>query len=71
MSTRELEKYVILDEACKAFLTKAVNSLNLSPRVVHRTMRLARTVADMEDVDDIAIKHIAESLQYRNKNMFV
>lgn len=71
MQSKHIDHYIHLDEASKDFLTKAVKSLALSPRVVHRTLKLARTIADMDDNDTITMNHIAESLQYRNKTMFV
>ncbi len=71
MQSKHIDQYIHLDEASKDFLTKAVKSLGLSPRVVHRTLKLARTIADMDDNDAITMNHIAESLQYRNKTMFV
>ena len=71
MSSKHIDEYIILDTASKDFIKQASSSLNLSPRVIHRTLKLARTIADMEDVDNVSIKHIAEALQYRNKNMFI
>jgi magnesium chelatase family protein len=71
MSSKHIDQYIILDEPSRNFIKQASSSLNLSPRVIHRTLKLARTIADMEEVDDIGIKHIAEALQYRNKTMFV
>lgn len=71
MSSKDIDEYIVLTSGAKSFITQAANSLNLSPRVVHRSMKLARTIADMEDVDIIDTKHIAEALQYRNKNMFI
>jgi magnesium chelatase family protein len=71
MSSKHIDQYIILDDAAKEFIKQAASSLNLSPRVIHRSLKLARTIADMEDVDNVATKHIAEALQYRNKNMFI
>ena len=71
MSSKHISEYIVLDEPSKEFIKQASGSLKLSPRVVHRTLKLARTIADMEDTDDVQVKHIAEALQYRNKNMFI
>lgn len=71
MTSKDIDQYIILDESAKQFLKQAATSLQLSPRVIHRSLKLARTIADMDDVDTIATKHIAEALQYRNKNMFI
>jgi len=34
-------------------------------------MKLARTIADMENMETVEIKHLAEAMQYRTKTMFV
>jgi predicted ATPase with chaperone activity len=39
--------------------------------VIHRIMKLARTIADMDGDETVWIKHLAESLQYRSKSLFV
>lgn len=71
MSSKHIDQYIILDEQAKNFIKQAANSLNLSPRVIHRSLKLARTIADMDDSDGVSTKHIAEALQYRNKHMFI
>ena len=71
MSSKDIDTYIILTSGAKDFIKQAASSLYLSSRVVHRSIKLARTIADMEDVENIDTKHIAEALQYRNKNMFI
>ena len=71
MSSKHIDEYIVLTDSAKAFVKQAASSLKLSPRVIHRSLKLARTIADMEDVDMIDTKHLAEALQYRNKNMFI
>jgi len=48
MTSKHLDEFVPLDEACKVFLSQATQKLMLSPRVVHRMIKLARTIADMQ-----------------------
>jgi magnesium chelatase family protein len=60
-----------LDSGCKDFLSQASTALQLSGRVVHRTIKLARTIADMYNEETIAIKHLAEAIQYRSRTMFI
>jgi predicted ATPase with chaperone activity len=43
----------------------------LSPRLVHRIIKLWRTIADMEWDSDLQVKYLAEAMQYRSRNMFV
>lgn len=71
MSSKHIDEYIVLSDSAKAFVKQAAESLKLSPRVIHRSLKLARTIADMDDVDTIDTKHLAEALQYRNKNMFI
>jgi magnesium chelatase family protein len=45
----------------------AMQQMNLSARGYHRTLKLARTIADLAGVERIAMQHMAEALQYRPK----
>lgn len=71
ISSKDIQKYIILEDQAEVFLKNATQQLTLSPRVVHRTMKLARSIADIEWSDIVKTNHIAESLQYRSKTMFV
>lgn len=71
MGSKEIQTYVQLDDTASDLIKQAATRLTLSPRVVHRIIKLARTIADLDDSDLVLAKHIAESLQYRSKSMFV
>jgi len=47
-----------------------VDNLHLSARSYHRIIKLSRTIADLESVENISPNHIAEALQYRPKANF-
>ncbi len=53
------------DEAGKKLLIEAAGRMNLTARGYHRVLRVARTLADLDDARDIARPHIAEALSYR------
>ncbi len=65
MSAIEVQRLCPLDDESKAILTTAIDRLGLSARAFHRTIKLARTIADL--AKDVTIKptHIAEALQFR------
>jgi len=47
-------------------LQRAMDRLTLSARAYHRILKVARTVADLDGSPDIAVKHVAEAIQYRS-----
>ena len=71
MGSKEIQKYIIMEDAATDLIKQAAQRLTLSPRVVHRIIKLACTIADLDDSDLVMTRHIAESLQYRSKSMFV
>lgn len=71
LTSKEIDSYLKLDNESESFLKKSIKALNLSPRVIHRIMKLSRSIADIDWSNDIKTNHIAESLQYRSKSMFV
>lgn len=54
-----------LDPAGQALLERAIERLQLSPRAAHRSLRVARSIADLADSATIAPAHLAEALGYR------
>ncbi len=71
MGPKEIDKYISLDEQSHNFLKTATQRFTLSTRVVHRILKLARTIADMNGDENMGIDHLAEAVQYRSKNMFI
>ncbi len=60
-----LETYCALDEDGRTFLGKAVTSLALSARAYTRILRIARTIADLENEAKIAVPQLAEAVNCR------
>ncbi len=67
LGAQMMHAYISLSEPQKAILKKASERMQLSPRGIHRVMRLARTIADLEMSPAITDPHILEALQYRAK----
>ncbi len=64
-----LEQIAMPDDAGVALLRQAADSLNLSARGFHRTMKVARTIADLDGVDRVGRMHVAEALSYRAETL--
>ncbi len=60
-----LEKAVELDNEARDLLIRSAERFNLSARGYHRTLRLARTIADLQNESKVLRMHIAEALNYR------
>lgn len=65
LSTKELEQYAELTDAQHQLLTDATRRLGLSVRAWHRILRVARTLADMQNQSKLLDEHLAEALGYR------
>ena len=61
-----IEKYCKIDDKSKELLEKAFKNLGLSARGYNKILKIARTIADLEEKEKIEISHIAEAIQYRN-----
>ncbi len=68
MTNEMLNRFCYLGTAQKDLLRSAVDNLHLSTRTYHRLIKVARTIADLQNEPDILVTHLAEALQYRTKN---
>lgn len=59
-----LTRACALDAESERFLTEAMERLGLSARAYHRLLRLARTIADLDGAECVAVKHVAEAVGY-------
>ncbi len=65
LSVSELEHTCVLHDAVQTLLNKIIHKFNLSARVYHRIVKVARTIADIENCDLISENHISEALSFR------
>jgi magnesium chelatase family protein len=65
LSIPELKDWCVLSPETVGLLETAATRLALSARGVHRVLRVARTIADLADAEQLATPHVAEALQYR------
>ncbi len=65
MNNREVKLLANLDTDAKDMLDVAAEKFGLSARAYMRSVKLARTIADLDESESIQTKHIAEALQYR------
>ncbi|MFI3305030.1 MAG: YifB family Mg chelatase-like AAA ATPase [Rikenellaceae bacterium] len=66
MSGRMLRELCPLDQKARNMLEMAMDKLKLSVRAYDRVIKVARTIADLDDKDDITATHIAEAIGYRS-----
>ena len=65
MNSAMLREFAPLSKECSSLLEMAMTRLNLSARAYDRIIKVARTIADLEGVEDIAPHHISEAIGYR------
>lgn len=68
MGPAEVWQHCQLDEPADALARAAMERLQMSARAFHRTLKLARTIADLAGEDRIGVAHLAEAVQYRQRD---
>ncbi len=66
MGPRHIKEFCALDPQAKKLVDDVISKLHFSARARDKIIKVARTIADLEDSDDILHTHIAEAIQYRN-----
>ena len=66
MSSRHIKRHCQVDDASCRLLESAIDKLGLSARAYNRILKIARTIADLEQAARISAAHISEAIQYRN-----
>lgn len=66
MSSKQLRKYADLKDEAMTMLKNAMLKLNLSARAYDRILKVARTISDLDNSENIETHHISEAITYRN-----
>jgi magnesium chelatase family protein len=66
MSSKQMRTFAQIDKDSSELLKNAMQRLNLSARAYDRIIKVARTIADLDDSISIRSQHIAEAINYRN-----
>ncbi len=66
MNSKLIRKYVQLDETGNELIKNAMDKLGLSARAYDRILKVARTIADMDNEDRVQAHHLSEAIHYRS-----
>ncbi len=66
MGSKEIRKFCKLDESSQNLLKNAMNRLGFSARAYDKILKVARTIADLDNSDEIKPSHVSEAIQYRS-----
>jgi magnesium chelatase family protein len=67
MSIVEIRQFCVLGENEKLLLRQAMQRYNFSGRSLHRILKVSRTIADLDNSENITVRHLGEAIQYRPK----
>ena len=70
MKVKDIEMYCVLSKKDEAFFVRAFNTMNLTARSYHKILKVARTLADLDESDNIERVHLAEALNYRMSDLY-
>lgn len=65
MNSRQIRQFCKINAPSGSLLENAMDRFGLSARAHARILKIARTIADLEDKPDIRVSHVAEAIQYR------
>ena len=69
MTPIEVKQFCQIEAPAQSLLRTAMKQLHLTARAFHRILKLARTIADLDDANIIKPNHLAEALQYRQRTV--
>ena len=66
MGPAQIRKHCVLEEDTKKLLENAIQKLGFSARAYDRILKMARTLADLAELENISSEHVSEAIQYRS-----
>ena len=66
LDAKAVRDHCVMTDSAKGLLENAINQLGFSARAYDKVLRVARTLADLENQDGIGEKHVGEAIQYRS-----
>jgi len=66
LGSKDIRKHCVIDDESQSLLKTAIERFGLSARAYDKVLKVARTIADLEGVDNIKTQHVAEAIQYRS-----
>lgn len=69
MSREHVDRFCILDDKCKDIIEKAYKKMHMSARGYYKTLKVARTIADIDNKQEISESHLLEALSYRHLSL--
>jgi len=70
MRAEDIADFCVADDTARSLLREGMRQLQLSARGYHRILKVARTIADLDDTHVIKAHHVAEAMQYRPRQKF-
>ncbi|MGZ3594366.1 MAG: magnesium chelatase subunit ChlI family protein [Syntrophales bacterium] len=66
MSDKEIKQFCTVNEESRKLIEMAIEKLGLSARAYTKVLKIARTIADIEEDEKLSASHVAEAIQYRS-----
>lgn len=71
MGVKQIDAMCIVTDEAAQLLKTTIQQMQLSARAYHRILKLARTIADLDEQETIDVPHIAEAIQYRPRRLMI
>jgi magnesium chelatase family protein len=66
LGSKDIRKHCAIDDEAQSLLKTAIERFGLSARAYDKVLKVARTIADLDSVENLKIQHVAEAIQYRS-----